>query len=124
MKIRSIISIAILCLYSGLMAQNDPQIMSFDWKNAKWEAGTMGDKDTTSARVIRSEYVIEYHYDDNGQLERYFLFYEKIKINNNVGLERYNTLEVYPGYDEEIPVFKARYIGKDGNGCETFENCC
>ncbi|MCB9017378.1 MAG: DUF3857 domain-containing protein [Paludibacteraceae bacterium] len=114
MKIRSIISIAILCLYSGLMAQNDPQIMSFDWKNAKWEAGTMGDKDTTSARVIRSEYVIEYHYDDNGQLERYFLFYEKIKINNNVGLERYNTLEVYPGYDEEIPVFKARYIGKDG----------
>jgi len=96
-------------------AQKKPlEISSYNWGEPFFETGRFENKDTAAVHVLKSNTIVEYAYQEDGKLNRYFLVHEKVKINNNAGLEQYKTMRL----NGEIMSMKARFIGKNGKVIE------
>ncbi len=107
--------ITTFCFGFIMEAQEKPlEISSYDWGNPVFETDRFENKDTATVHVLKSNTIIEYAYQEDGTLNRYFLFHEKVKINNNAGLEQYKTIRI----NGEIMSMKARFIGKNGKVIE------
>ena len=89
------------------------EILEYDWGKPLFETDRFENKDTVAAHILKSNTMVEYAYEDGG-LSRYFLVHEKVKINNNSGLEQYKTMR----FDGDVIMMKTRFIGKDGKVIE------
>ena len=101
----------VFCLCSISVAQKKTlEISAYDWGKPLFETDRFENKDTAAVHVLKSNTMVEYAYNEKGGLDRYFLVHEKVKINNNAGLEQYKSLRL----SGEIMTMKARFIGKNG----------
>jgi len=103
------------CFCFVLKAQKKLEISNYDWGQPLFEADRFENKDTAAVHILKSNTIVEYAYNENGALNRYFLFHEKMKINNNRGLDQYKAIR----FNGEILTMKARFIGKDGKLIES-----
>ena len=100
------------------VAAYNQSLVSYDWGDALYEDAPGAMYDTVAAAFLKSITRLEMVYNDDGDLDEYQLVHQKIKINNNQALERFNTLS-FPLYSYgEIIDLKARFIGKDNKFIE------
>ena len=107
--------ISFVCRIPVLYAQN---IVEYDWGDAKFEEVPEAMYDTTGAYFLKSFNRLEMIYNDEGVLNGYQLVHQKIKINNNDALERFNKISFSLYSFNEIISLKARFIGKNGKVIE------
>jgi hypothetical protein len=90
-------------------------VLEYDWGEAFFEASRFANRDTAAVHILKSNTIVEYAYDEKGELNRYVLVHEKVKINNHAGLEQYKLLRV----NGEVLVMNARFLGKNGEIIES-----
>jgi len=99
------------CLCFISKAQQKPEVLEYDWGGAFHEGDRFENRgDTAAVHILKSNTIVEYAFDGKGELNRYVLVHEKVKINNHAGLEQYKILRV----NGEVLAMNARYIGKNG----------
>ena len=107
--------ISAFCRISASFAQN---IVDYDWGEAIFDEAPGAMYDTTAAYFIKSFNHLEMVYNDEGELAGYQLIHNKIKVNNNDALERFNKIVFSLNSFNDIITLKARFIGKNGKVIE------
>jgi len=114
-KIILMLILSAICGLTGVFAQS---VVMYDWGDARFEDAPEAMYDTTGAFFLKSVTRLEMVYNVDDELEGYQLVHQKIKINNNDALERFNKISFSMRSFNEIISLKARFIGKDGKATE------
>ena len=118
-KLFLLLNIALIHPLSESFAQS---IVAYNWDEPKFEEVSAAMYDTTGAYFLKFLTRLEMVYNDDGELDGYQLVHQKIKINNNDALERFNKISFSLNSFNEIILLKARFIGKNGRVIELDES--
>jgi hypothetical protein len=64
---------------------------------------------------------VEYAYNEAGELNEYFFMHKKIKVLNDKGIENNNKVYISAGSPEDVMLFNARVINKQGKPISMFK---
>lgn len=93
------------------------------YKSYEWEASPKPSKVTDKEKteqsvVIFDKRIIQYAYDGDGNLQKYFLRHRRVLVNTSESVNSYNKIKIGISPTHELVVFKARAITPSGKVIE------
>ncbi len=90
-----------------------PVCYSYTWDTIPAFIDPDTNTNETGAIILSKKVILEYNYDEKGNLYTYETFHQRIKITEDKALEELNKIYVPMGDVKDLIAIKARFIGTD-----------
>lgn len=119
-NLNSRVLIVLLVLFMHQAFAQKAQILDYDWETRPTYAKTLYPEQDIVG--IKNHIVTEYVYDEEGNLEQYYLEHKIFWLNSDKKIEEYNKIYIPLDTDSEIQIHKARVVNSRGNIIELNES--
>lgn len=106
------------CLLSNY-AQEAPFYKSYDWEAPAYPSNSYEDEDVVGLKDL---IISEFYFSSKNNLVEYYLEHEKLLLNSDDQIEKYNKVYLPYTQRQSIVLNKARVINKDGSVTEVPED--